>query len=67
MKKFFVLWSSQAASPVLVNVHLEGDVVKPGWLGSASGIGGILGGLLMGVWGGFKKRMCGQPSLDFLS
>jgi DHA3 family macrolide efflux protein-like MFS transporter len=43
--------------PVLVNEHLEGDVVKLGWLGSASGIGGIAGGLLLGVWGGFKKRM----------
>ncbi len=43
--------------PVLVNEHLEGDVVKLGWLGSTSGIGGILGGLALGVWGGFKKRM----------
>jgi DHA3 family macrolide efflux protein-like MFS transporter len=43
--------------PVLVNTHLEGDVIKLGWLGSASGIGGILGGLLLGTWGGFKKRM----------
>jgi len=32
-------------------------VVKLGWLGSASGIGGIAGGLALGVWGGFKKRM----------
>jgi DHA3 family macrolide efflux protein-like MFS transporter len=40
-----------------VNEHLGGDVVKLGWLGSANGIGGILGGLALGVWGGFKKRM----------
>lgn len=43
--------------PVLVNTHLAGDVVKLGWLGSASGIGGIAGGLFLGVWGGFKKRI----------
>lgn len=43
--------------PVLVNEHLGGDVIKLGWLGSASGIGGIAGGLALGVWGGFKKRM----------
>jgi MFS transporter, DHA3 family, macrolide efflux protein len=53
---FFVVPASNLI-PVLVNTHLEGDVIKLGWLGSASGIGGIAGGLLLGVWGGFKKRM----------
>jgi DHA3 family macrolide efflux protein-like MFS transporter len=43
--------------PVLVNKNLGGDVIKLGWLGTASGIGGILGGLGLGMWGGFKKRM----------
>ena len=43
--------------PVLVNEHLEGDVLKLGWLTSASGIGGIAGGLLIGVWGGLKRRI----------
>jgi DHA3 family macrolide efflux protein-like MFS transporter len=43
--------------PVLVNNHLAGDVMKLGWLGSASGIGTIVGGALIGVWGGFKKRI----------
>ena len=43
--------------PVLVNTHLGGDVVKLGWMGTAMGIGGILGGLTLGAWGGFKKRI----------
>jgi DHA3 family macrolide efflux protein-like MFS transporter len=43
--------------PVLVNEHLGGDVLKLGWLVSASGIGGIAGGLLLGALGGFNKRM----------
>ncbi len=43
--------------PVLVREHLAGDVLKLGWLGTASGIGMILGGVLLGVWGGFKKRL----------
>jgi len=43
--------------PVLVREHLAGDVLKLGWLGTASGIGMILGGALLGVWGGFKKRL----------
>ena len=53
---FFVAPASSLI-PVLVNQHLGGDVIKVGWLGSASGIGGILGGLTLGMWGGFKKRM----------
>ena len=43
--------------PVLVNKHLGGDVVKLGWLGTAGGIGGIAGGLLLGAWGGLKKKI----------
>jgi DHA3 family macrolide efflux protein-like MFS transporter len=43
--------------PVLVKDHLAGDVIKLGWLGSASGVGAILGGALIGIWGGFKKRI----------
>jgi DHA3 family macrolide efflux protein-like MFS transporter len=53
---FFAIPSANLI-PVLVNKHLGGDVIKLGWLGSASGIGGIAGGLFLGVWGGFKKRM----------
>ena len=43
--------------PILVNNHLGGDVVKLGWLESALGVGIIAGGLLLGVWGGFRKRI----------
>lgn len=53
---FFVTPASSLI-PVLVNEHLGGDVVKLGWLGSANGIGGIIGGSVLGMWGGFKKRM----------
>ena len=53
---FFVAPASSLI-PVLVNEHLEGDVLKLGWLTSASGIGGLLGGLLLGVWGGLSRRI----------
>ncbi len=43
--------------PVLVTNHLGGDVLKLGWLNSAFGVGIIVGGILMGVWGGFKHRI----------
>jgi MFS transporter, DHA3 family, macrolide efflux protein len=43
--------------PILVTDHLGGDVLKLGWLNSAFGVGMITGGLLMGVWAGFKRRI----------
>jgi DHA3 family macrolide efflux protein-like MFS transporter len=59
MVALLVFFATPAASlfPVMVTKHLEGNVIMLGWIGTASGIGGILGGLLMGVWGGFKKRI----------
>jgi MFS transporter, DHA3 family, macrolide efflux protein len=43
--------------PMLVNRNLGGEVMKLGWLNAAIGIGTIAAGLLLGVWGGFKKRV----------
>jgi MFS transporter, DHA3 family, macrolide efflux protein len=43
--------------PIFVINNLGGDVLKLGWLGSADGLGFIAGGLLIGIWGGLKKRI----------
>jgi DHA3 family macrolide efflux protein-like MFS transporter len=43
--------------PMLVNLNLGGDVLKLGWLNAAVGIGNISAGFLLGIWGGFKKRI----------
>lgn len=43
--------------PIMVNQSLGGDVLKLGWLQAAFGVGIISGGLLLGVWPGFKKRV----------
>jgi DHA3 family macrolide efflux protein-like MFS transporter len=43
--------------PMLVNLNLGGDVLKLGWLNAAIGIGTISAGFLLGIWGGFKKRI----------
>jgi DHA3 family macrolide efflux protein-like MFS transporter len=43
--------------PILVTTHLGGDVLKLGWLEAAFGVGVIIGGLILGAWGGFKKNM----------
>ncbi len=46
-----------ALLPIMVNQALGGDVLKLGWLEAAFGVGIIVGGLLLGVWPGFKKRI----------
>ena len=43
--------------PLLVKNHFEGGAIELAWLQSASGIGMILGGILLGVWGGFRSRI----------
>jgi DHA3 family macrolide efflux protein-like MFS transporter len=48
--------------PMLVNKHLGGDVLKLGWLNMMFGIGMIAGGLILGTWGGFKKRILTSAS-----
>jgi DHA3 family macrolide efflux protein-like MFS transporter len=53
----FFLTPAFTLLPILVTRFLEGDVLKLGWLNSAFGIGMIAGGLILGVWKGFKRRM----------
>jgi DHA3 family macrolide efflux protein-like MFS transporter len=43
--------------PVFVTKYLGGEVLKLGWLQTARGIGVIAGGLILGIWGGFKRRI----------
>lgn len=45
-----------AMSPLMVVDHFQGGALELGWLQSATGAGAILGGLLLGIWGGFRKR-----------
>jgi DHA3 family macrolide efflux protein-like MFS transporter len=43
--------------PLLVTKHFNGQAIQLAWMESAFGVGIILGGLLLGVWGGFKRRI----------
>jgi len=43
--------------PLLVRVHFAGGALQLSWLESAFGIGVVLGGLLLSMWGGFKRRI----------
>jgi len=43
--------------PLLVTEHFQAGPLELGWLQSASGVGLIAGGLLLSLWGGFKKKV----------
>jgi len=43
--------------PLLVKDHFGGSAIHLGWLEAAMGIGIIAGGALLGVWGGFKRKI----------
>jgi DHA3 family macrolide efflux protein-like MFS transporter len=44
-------------TPILVTNHFGGGALEFAWLQSASGFGMVLGGFMLGVWGGFKRRI----------
>jgi DHA3 family macrolide efflux protein-like MFS transporter len=43
--------------PIFVARHLGAEVLRLGWLDTAFGVGMIAGGLILGAWGGFKRRI----------
>jgi DHA3 family macrolide efflux protein-like MFS transporter len=49
--------------PLLVTEHFGGDALQLGLLESMFGLGLVVGGILLGIWGGFKRKaatsMCG--------
>jgi DHA3 family macrolide efflux protein-like MFS transporter len=53
----FLVWPSMALTPILVTNHFRGQAIQLGWLNSTWGIGLVSGGLLLSVWGGFKRRV----------
>ena len=48
---------TSALMPLLVTDHFEGGALQLAWLQSAAWVGLVAGGLTLGVWGGFKRRM----------
>lgn len=43
--------------PILVTQHFGGDAFQLAWLESIAGVGIIIGGLILSVWGGFRRRI----------
>lgn len=52
----FLLTPASALMPLLVRAHFGGGALELGWLEASFGIGVIIGGVGLGVWGGFKRR-----------
>jgi len=53
----FVFTPAGSLIPLLVTDRFGLGALELGWMNSAWGAGVILGGLLLSVWGGFKRRM----------
>lgn len=44
-------------TPILVTQHFNGGALQLGWIESSLGVGMLAGGLLLSIWGGFKRRI----------
>ena len=53
----FFYSAAEPLTPLLITRHFEGDAQNLGWWLSSFAIGTILGGLLLGAWGGFKRKI----------
>jgi MFS transporter, DHA3 family, macrolide efflux protein len=53
----FLLTPAFSLMPILITKHFNGQALQLAWMESAFGVGVLLGGLLLSIWGGFKRRM----------
>ena len=53
----FLLTPAFSLLPILVSKHFNGQAIQLATLEAFSGIGFIVGGLILSVWGGFKRRI----------
>jgi len=53
----FLLIPTFSVLPLLVTRQFGGGALQLGWLNAAFGGGTITGGLVLGAWGGFKRRV----------
>ncbi len=43
--------------PILIKEHFGGDVLQLGWAESSWSVGLIAGGILLSIWGGFRRKV----------
>ncbi|MHA2353709.1 MAG: MFS transporter [Candidatus Thorarchaeota archaeon] len=52
-----ILIPSMSLIPIFALVHFNGGAFELAWLQTALGVGMLVGGIALSVWGGFKRRM----------
>jgi len=52
----FFLAPAFSLLPLMVTEHFGGDALELAWMSSSHGFGFIAGGLILSLWGGFKRR-----------
>jgi len=53
----FFYSAAESLTPLLILKHFKGGAEQLGWWQAMFAAGTILGGILLGAWGGFKKRV----------
>jgi MFS transporter, DHA3 family, macrolide efflux protein len=53
----FFFSATEALTPLLITKHFHGSAGQLGWWLSSFAVGTVLGGLLLGAWGGFKRKV----------
>lgn len=53
----FLMTPAFTLLPILVLRHFQGDALHLAWLNTTLGLGFVAGGIILGAWGGFKRRM----------
>jgi DHA3 family macrolide efflux protein-like MFS transporter len=52
--------AAASLTPILITKHFQGGALQLGWWQSAAGVGTVLGGVILGTWGGFRRRVVTQ-------
>ena len=55
MVRFFIA-PAMSLLPLLVTQHFGGEALQLAWMNSAHGFGFITGGVILSLWGGFRRR-----------
>jgi DHA3 family macrolide efflux protein-like MFS transporter len=53
----FFFSATEPLTPLLITNHFHGDAQQLGWWLSSFALGTVLGGLILGSWGGFKRKV----------
>ncbi len=52
-----LVWPGATLLPIMVTRHLGGGALQLAWLETAGGGGMLAGGIVLGAWGGFRRRI----------